>query len=129
MIKKEQLKGISVDKVSNKEIALIETKEKGGFTKNVQVSVETYNLLENYYLANNIKIFKVKYQAYVNDIKNSCDDLNLEYHSSHGYRWSFAQNRIREYQMYDFSYEQALQGVSSEMKHHRSDITEYYLGG
>ncbi len=32
-------------------------------------------------------------------------------------------------QKHGYSYEQALQGVSWEMKHYRANITERYLGG
>ena len=46
----------------------------------------------------------------------------------HGFRWTFAQNRVREYQNNGYTYEQALQGVSWEMKHYRASITEHYLG-
>jgi len=128
LIKQEQLKGYSRDKISNKDCALICTIEKGGHEGNVQVSISTYSQLEDYFNKTDSKNFKINYQKYINDIKNSCIDLNLEYHGSHGFRWTFAQNRVREYQKCGYSYEEALQGVSWEMKHHRANITEHYLG-
>ena len=73
-------------------------------------------------------IFKLKRQRYTNDIKYVCKELNITPKGSHGFRWTFAQNRVREYQKYDYTYEQALQGVSWEMKHFRASITEHYIG-
>ena len=40
-------------------------------------------------------------QDYLDDIKNSCKKVNATYQGSHGFRWTFAQNRVREYQ-YDY---------------------------
>ena len=94
----------------------------------VLISINTYQKLENYFVDNNTNTFKIKYQDYLDDIKNSCKKVNATYQGSHGFRWTFAQNRVREYQKYDYTYEQALQGVSWEMKHFRSSITEHYLG-
>ena len=72
--------------------------------------------------------YKIFYQEYIDDIKATCHKLNIPHHGSHGFRWTFAQNRVREYQNHGYTYEQALQGVSWEMKHYRASITEHYLG-
>jgi integrase len=128
LIKKEQLHGYKIDEITNKQVGVIQTKEKGGKEGDVLVSVNTYRELEEYFSQNNVAIFKIKYQEYINDIKNSCQNLHITYHGSHGFRWTFAQNRVREYQKHGYSYEQALQGVSWEMKHFRANITEHYLG-
>ena len=125
-IKQEQLKGYSKDKISQKGIGIIETKEKGGKIGDILLSVKLYKELELYINQNNK--FKISYQKYANDIKNSCLKLNIDPKGSHGFRWTFAQNRVREYQKYGYNYEQALQGVSWEMKHFRANITEHYLG-
>lgn len=128
LIKSTQLHAISTDKITQKEIGIIETKEKGGKIGDIQVSPETYKLLENYFLENDKKTFKLNYQKYSDDIKQTCISLNITPKGSHGFRWTFAQNRVREYQKHGYSYEQALQGVSWEMKHFRASITEHYLG-
>lgn len=128
LIKEEQLKGSKIDDILKQSVGIIQTKEKGGKVGDVLVSLQTYQKLENYFLANDTNIFKIKYQDYLDDIKNSCKKVNATYQGSHGFRWTFAQNRVREYQQHNFTYEQALQGVSWEMKHFRASITEHYLG-
>lgn len=129
LIKKEQLHGFKIDKISQENRGVLETKEKGGKIGDVLLSLETYEKLENYFNHNQMSMFKIKYQDYANDIKQACYRANEKPKGSHGFRWTFAQNRVREYQTHGYSYEQALQGVSWEMKHFRASITEHYLGG
>jgi integrase len=126
-IKKEKLKGFKIDKITNKEVGVIETKEKGGKIGDVLVDAQSYVFIRAY-IENNEGIFKINKQKYSNDIRETCIKLNVQPHGSHGFRWTFAQNRVREYQNHGYSYEQAIQGVSWEMKHFRADITEHYLG-
>ena len=128
LIKEEQLKGLKIDNISKQSVGIIETKEKGGKIGDVFISTETYQKLEDYFIYNDTSTFKIKYQDYLNDIKSSCERLNINYQGSHGFRWTFAQDRVRIYQKFGYSYEQALQGVSWEMKHFRASITEHYLG-
>jgi integrase len=128
LIKEEQLKGSKIDDISKQSVGIIQTKEKGGKVGDVLVSLQTYKELEDYFIKNDISTFKIKYQDYLDDIKNACEKLNINYQGSHGFRWTFAQNRVRIYQKHDYIYEQALQGVSWEMKHFRASITEHYLG-
>lgn len=128
LIKEEQLRGMKIDDITNNSVGVIETKEKGGKVGDVLISIKTYQELENYFIDNHTKVFKIKYQDYVNDIKSTCQKLNITHQGTHGSRWTFAQNRVREYQKYGYTYEQALQGVSWEMKHFRASITEHYLG-
>ena len=126
LIKYEQLKGIKIDTVTNKEVGIIETKEKGGKVGDVLVNFNTYKKLENHFI-NNDK-FKINYQAYLNDLKLAAKISNQKYQSSHGLRWTFAQNRVRDYQQKaNYSYYEAIQQVSWEMKHFRASITEHYL--
>jgi integrase len=127
LIKAKQLKGYKVDDISKKEVGVIETKEKGGKIGDVFISTQVYQMLEEFFIQNNTAIFKIKYQEYADDIRHTCKNLNMKAKGSHGFRWTFAQNRVREYQKYGYSYEQALQGVSWEMKHFRASITEHYL--
>ena len=128
LIKEEQLKGSKIDDISKQSVGIIQTKEKGGKVGDVLVSLQTYKKLEDYFIENDTSTFKIKYQDYLDDIRNACEKLNINYQGSHGFRWTFAQNRVRIYQKHDYIYEQALQGVSWEMKHFRASITEHYLG-
>jgi integrase len=128
LIKKEQLKAIKIDEITQKSVGVIETKEKGGKVGDVFISTKTYETLQNFFLQNDTSYFKISYQEYIDDIKTTCQKLNIPHHGSHGFRWTFAQNRVREYQNHGYTYEQALQGVSWEMKHYRASITEHYLG-
>lgn len=127
LINRSQLKGIKIDDITNKEVGVIETKEKGGKIGDIQISVKTYNLLEKYYSENKVNSFRVKYQKYTDDIRQASMLVGERQNGSHGYRWTFSQRRVREYQQCGYSYEQALQGVSWEMKHYRASITEHYL--
>lgn len=128
LIKQEQLKGYTIDEISQKKKGIVETKEKGGKVGDILISPNIYAQLEDYYMSTQKSIFKLKRQHYTDDIKHVCNGLNIIPKGSHGFRWTFAQNRVREYQKYGYSYEQALQGVSWEMKHYRANITEHYLG-
>ena len=122
----EQLKGIKIDSVINEEVGIIETKEKGGKVGDVLVPLDIYKKLENYLIENDK--FKIIYQHYLNDLKQASKLSNQKYHSSHGLRWTFAQNRVRDYQQKaNYSYYEAIQKVSWEMKHFRASITEHYL--
>ena len=128
LIKKEQLHGYKVDDISQDKKGILETKEKGGKIGDILLTPQTYKELENYFNNSDSCIFKINYQQYENDIINACILSGETKNGSHGFRWTFAQNRVREYQRYEYSYQQALQGVSWEMKHYRANITEHYLG-
>jgi len=127
LIKADQLEGYMEDKITGTINGIIMTKEKGGKEGAVYIPIEIYHLLEKYFQESHI--FRISYQAYSSDIRQACLSLGIIPHGSHGFRWTFAQNRVRAYQEAGYSYEQALQGVSWEMKHFRADITEHYLGG
>ncbi len=124
-IKKEQLRGIRIDEIANTEAGVLFTKEKGGKEGDVLVDLETYHWLEKYF--QNAQQFRLNYQAYADDLRNTCKKLGIKPEGTHGFRWTFAQNRIRAYQDKGYAYEQALQGVSWEMKHYRASISEHYL--
>ncbi len=126
-IKKEQLRGIRIDEITNQEVCVIFTKEKGGKEGDVLVDIQTYQWLEKYF--QHAQHFRLSYQAYADDIRNTCIRLGIKPEGTHGFRWTFAQKRVRTYQNKGYTYEQALQGVSWEMKHFRASITENYLGG
>jgi integrase len=126
LIKSEQLLGTKLDIITSTQKGIIFTKEKGGKEGEVLVSLETYNELENY-LSLHSK-FKIKRQAYYEDIKQSALLSNETPEASHGLRWNFAKRRMLEYAKAGYSYQDSLLNVSNEMKHNRASITEHYLG-
>ena len=127
LIKKEQLHGYAVDKITDNKKGVIFTKEKGGKEGDVLVSIKIYKELQTY--IEQYKSFKIKRQQYYEDIKQACRLTNEKPEASHGFRWNFAKNRMFEYARANYSYQESLLGVSHEMKHNRANITEHYLGG
>jgi len=125
MIKIEQLRGLAFDEVTNRRVGMVETKEKGGKIGNVHMSVETYRELEQYIALH--ERFHVPYKRYVDDIRTIAHALGYPSEGTHGLRWNFAQRRIVEHQKFGRTYDEALQYVSYEMKHHRASISEHYL--
>ena len=125
LIKAEQLLGTKVDSITNKEVGIVLTKEKGGKEGEVLVSLDTYTDLESYILEYNK--FKINRQKYYNDIKQATIASNETQEASHGLRWNFAKRRMFEYGKAGYSYEECLQQVSYEMKHNRASITQHYL--
>jgi len=126
LIKRNQLKGIAIDKLTKISHGWIETKEKGGKVGLVQMGITTYKSLEKNLIKDNI--FQIDYRRYSEAISKVCRRLNVKSEGSHGFRWYFAQNRLIEYQSKGKTYEEALQFVSWEMKHMRADITVHYTG-
>ena len=125
LIKAEQLLGTKVDSITNKEVGIVLTKEKGGKEGEVLVSLDTYTDLESYILEYNK--FKINRQDYYNDLKQAAIASNETPEASHGLRWNFAKRRMFEYGKAGYSYEDCLQQVSYEMKHNRASITQHYL--
>ena len=125
LIKKDQMMGIKVDSITNKEVGIVLTKEKGGKSGEVLVSIDTYTNLKSYILE--YDKFKINRQKYYNDIKQAAISLNENPEASHGLRWNFAKRRMFEYGKAGYSYEECLQQVSYEMKHNRASITQHYL--
>lgn len=126
LIKENQLKGTKTDFISNKRVGVLETREKGGKTGDVFISISAYESLK--IIIEKEKQFRISYNDYIKDIKCACKQTNNIYQSTHGFRWTFAQNRVREYQqLAHYSYYEAIQIVSWEMKHYRASITEHYL--
>jgi len=125
LIKKEQLLGHKYDEITKSKRGVILTKEKGGKVGEVLVSVKTYDQLMEYINENGK--FYIKQPLYAKDIRESCKHLGITADGSHGFRWNFAQRRLKEYAKAGYTYEQSLLKVSSEMKHNRASITEHYL--
>lgn len=126
-IKEGQLKGLQTDRITGELKGKIEVDGKGGKIRELQVSPAAYAALKAAIAAND-GVFKVAdYKAYVAALEKSAGKTGQDYNGSHGLRWNFAQNRMQELQAHGLTYEQALQQVSHEMGHERSDITEHYL--
>ena len=125
LIKPEQLNGVKIDSITNKEVGIILTKEKGGKIGEVLVNLDTYKELELY--LNQFDKFKINRQAYYNDLKQAAITSNEIAEASHGLRWNFAKRRMFEYGKAGYSYSECLQQVSYEMKHNRASITTHYL--
>lgn len=126
LIKKDQLRGYTIDEITNIKKGVIYTKEKGGKEGNVLVSIQVYSELENFFLT--YTIFKINRQKYYDDIKQACEHSKELKEGSHAFRWNFAANRLMEYAKAGYSYNDSLVGVSNEMKHNRASITEHYIG-
>lgn len=127
LIKPDQLQGLTTDPITQREVGVVQTKEKGGKVGDVMVLPDTYRALESHITQH--KLFRIDRQAYMYAIRNTCIMLGIEPEGSHGLRWSFAKRRMFEYAQAGYSYAESLQMVSTEMKHHRASITEHYLGG
>jgi len=125
LIKKEQLLGTRIDKITDEKKGVIFTKEKGGKEGEVLISFQTYQKLKHH--IDQYGVFKLKQQLYMKDIRDTCKRLNIASEGTHGFRWNFAKRRMFEYAQANFSYEESLQLVSSEMKHNRANITLHYL--
>lgn len=126
LIKKDQLMGIKIDPITQKEYGYIWTKEKGGKEGEVRINLDTYAKLDTYIIM--AGEFRIEYRKYIAAILNACRILNIKGEGTHGFRWSFAQNRMLEYTKAGYSYHDSLQLISYEMKHERPDITTRYTG-
>ena len=125
LIKAIQLRGEGYDEIMDKEIGIIETKEKGGKVGNVHLSLETYHLLVQHIREHGQ--FRIKYRQYIDDLRAAAYKIGVAPEGSHGLRWNFAHRRLIAYQKSGRTYDEALQFVSYEMKHYRASITEHYL--
>lgn len=117
-------KGKKLDLCTQNEVWIIETKEKGGKVGEAFVSLETYRKLKQMKQQN----AEFSYVKYAQDIRHCCHKLGIPCEGSHGFRWTFARNRLRCYQAVGYSYDEAMQEVSYEMKHNRKNISEHYIG-
>lgn len=126
LIKIDQLHGIQFDPITSTHKTAVFTKEKGGKGSDILISHGIYAELQEHISIH--KHFKIDRQKYSADIRETCKKLGIPAEGSHAFRWNFAKRRMMEYARAGYTYEQSLQGVSWEMKHHRASITTHYLG-
>lgn len=125
-IKAEQLRGISVDPHTGREVASFGFVGKGGKENTAHLSVATYRELERVIQASDGDL-KVNSNSYRSNIKAAAVQTGQKYSGSHGLRWNFARNRVAELQNHGVGHTQSLGIVSSEMGHNRIEITLHYL--
>lgn len=116
LIKPDQVKG-------NK----ITVKGKGGKIRAVAVSQKTSERLRAW-MDQNGGIYKIKdVNKYREALKEAAWESEQEYQGSHGLRWNYAQQRMKDLQSAGQTYEKAMVQVSQELGHERASITEHYL--
>lgn len=120
LIKKQQLRGIKDGKGT---INLNFTK--GGKERQINLNSETYQRLEKHIEKNGE--LSVDKNLYRHDLRRATERSGQDYKGSHGFRWSYAQERMDYLQKNAHTFEQALTIVSNEMGHNRADITNHYL--
>lgn len=99
---------------------------KGGKSREISVSESVYRELAEYLRQNERLNFDKN--AYRADLKQAAEATRQEYNGSHGLRWNYAQDRVRDLQEnHGKGFEQAAGLVSHEMGHNRLDITTHYL--
>ncbi|NJD39675.1 MAG: hypothetical protein FIA89_15340 [Geobacter sp.] len=125
-IKLEQLRGLSQDQHTGKEVGVLAYVGKGGLHGLVQISPATYNNLKDHIEQNGS--FAVSKDGYRSALMSAAEKSGQSYNGSHGLRWNFAQERFAELQSHGASYEAALGIVSHELGHNRIEITYHYLG-
>jgi len=115
LVKADQLKGNGK----------VEVQGKGGKMRTLNVPEKIYSELKSHIEKNGS--FKLDKDEYGRDLRAAALASGQAASGSHGLRWNYAQDRMKEIQQGGKTYEQALSQVSQEMGHERSDITEHYL--
>jgi len=121
-----QLRGVSTDRHTGKEVGRYEYIGKGGKVGMATMSVETYRELEKAIAEKGT--FEVRQDSFRDALKKIA---GAEYNnrSVHGIRYNYAQARLHELQAHGMSRDQAKAVVSKEMNHERPEITELYCAG
>jgi len=127
-ITKEQLRGYEKDKITGElrgKIHLSNTK--GGKERDITVSKETYQKLENY--INQHGKFQINRNTYTHDVNRAAREAGESElrKSTHDFRYCYAAERYETCVQHGYTHEQAMQQVSWELGHERGDITAHYL--
>lgn len=124
-IRKESLQGVELRPFTGKRAGVVTVKGKGGKVRNIYIGVGEYNKLKSLLSEKENNHFDKN--RYRNALKKAATATDQKYTGSHGLRWNFAKNRMKDVQRDGKYYEQGLSAVSQEMGHIRADITEHYL--
>ncbi|KPA15731.1 Integrase, catalytic core, phage domain protein [Candidatus Magnetomorum sp. HK-1] len=123
--KEENLKGLAEHSARGEVGKIFIDNTKGGKERDIFVTPETYQRLENYIKEHGEYVLdKSSYYISLND---AAKETNQTYNASHGLRWSFAREEFQKFMETGRTYEETLILVSDEMGHVRGDITEHYL--
>lgn len=125
LVKKEQLKGLVHDPITNTLKGAIRIKGKGGKVNELLVSPQTYRQLAQ--RIEQAGCFQIEKDGYRSALKKAAAASDQDYNGSHGLRWCYARNRYQEVQQHGYTQEQALVIISKAMSHERADITRHYL--
>jgi hypothetical protein len=126
-INEGQLKGLQANRITGEVRGRVEVVGKGGKVRELQVSQSTYAGIKTAIAAAGGVFRLEEYKVYLDNLKDAAERSGQDYNGTHGLRWNYAQDRMRELQTHGLTYEEALREVSQEMGHERSDITEHYL--
>lgn len=124
-IREHQLKGFVTDKVTGETRGAIQVSGKGGKTRDLLVSKDTYSRVASY-IEREGK-FTFAENTYREMLKQAAHTSEQKYQGTHGLRWSFARERLSTIKGAGYSREDALKAVSQELGHERTDITNHYL--
>lgn len=106
-----------------------EVRGKGGKSRIITVSGDAYEHFSELVMkSGQLPMHKSNlYNGYLEALKKAAEETGQKYTGSHGLRWNYARNRMKQFQREGGSYEGGLLSVSREMGHERGEITEHYL--
>lgn len=128
----------NVEKFLGRQGEIFTTQGKGSLIREVMIPFELASSLKRYRLDEPVKVVDrgVVYWSHYDlpgghkwsDSFSKASNRALGWsRGAHGLRHSYAQERMRELQKHGLTYNRALETVSQEMGHFRSDITMVYL--
>jgi len=121
-----QMKGLSVDKYTGREIGRVLVTGKGGHQYIVNPSKSTYEAVQREIESSGR--FDVKQSDLRQAVEKAAGD-EYKNRGCHGMRYNYAQERMHELQSVGISRDEAKAIISEELGHHRPEITETYLAG
>ena len=125
-LRHEQFKGYKQDTVTGERVGIVHINNgKGGYERDMYVSAETYD--KALAQVEQQGQFSFDHNQYRQELKSGATAIGERYSGSHGLRWNYAQQTMKNFQRGGLRYEQALLETSERMGHHRASITEHYL--
>ncbi|WP_428739843.1 tyrosine-type recombinase/integrase [Sulfurimonas sp.] len=103
---------------------VLKVQGKGGYIRKIAITKELYKAIEKEVFLHGS--YNQTYNNYIKDLKNAVEKQGEKWNSTHGLRYNYAQRRMEELTP-KIGYEKALQKVSFELGHHRTEITKHYL--